>query len=287
MNADTRKSVHVQINRLKNLPALPEASIKILEAVNDSDIAIDKLVEVLSLQPGLVARLLGLANSAFFGQIRPINDLHTAIVHVLGLQLVKSLAVGIVLNVQLDVKQCKHFDTQSFWLHSVMTASAAQKLANATAHQAGVSAAAYTSGLLLHIGLLVVAYLCPQDLDDILSSDSKSYSRIANEIFQQFGQSHYQMGYRLLNRWNLPEVYQSLLLNHESNSSADSLAILSQCLRISQKICYLILDEEWDEMQIAAIAEQSSLPLEVISKIFYELVENKDNIQQLAAVLGS
>lgn len=128
MNADIGMAVQIQINKLKNLPALPEASVKILEAINDPEISIEKLANVLSLSPGLVARLLGLANSAYFGQTRPIKDLRTAIVQVLGLQLVKSLTVGIVLNVQIDTSQCKNFDSKSFWLHSLLTAMAAQKI---------------------------------------------------------------------------------------------------------------------------------------------------------------
>ena len=128
MNDEIRQSIQLKINRLKSLPALPEASVKILEAIQNPDISIEQLAEVLALSPGLVARLLGLANSAYFGQARQIKDLRTAIVQVLGLQLAKSLTVGIVLNVQIDANRCKGFDTHAFWMHSLLTAMAAQKL---------------------------------------------------------------------------------------------------------------------------------------------------------------
>lgn len=284
MNGNISQAVQLQINKLRNLPALPEASVSILQAINDPDIEIEQLVRVVSLSPGLVARLLGLANSAFFGQARPIDDLHTAIVRVLGLQLVKSLILGILLNVKLDPKACKNFDSQSFWMHSLLTAVAAQKLSQSHGWRDLSAANAYTGGLLLHIGLLVTAFLFPQELSGILDGQPKSYLQVADEIQSHFGQSHYQMGYMLLKKWGLPAIYQTMLLEFESDGGTSE---LNRCLHASQRICYLMDDPEVQEAGITAIAEQSGLPQEAVLKVFTVLLEHKNNIQKLASELGS
>lgn len=281
-----RQSIEARINKLKNLPALPEASVKILEAVNDPNIEVDRLVKVISLSPALVARLLGLANSAFFGQINQIDDLHTAIVRVLGLQLVKSLSLGVLLNVQLDPKHCKSFDSRSFWMHSLITAVAAQKLANAYGSQNMSAANAYTGGLLLHIGILVAAYLFPDDLNGILSRQPNNYLHISTEIDEYFGLSHYQMGYILLKKWRLPDFYQAMLRDFESGSPPDNQAEIYRCLRASQRICYLLLDEDADEAELGLIAERACLPFETVVKVFRALLEGKDNVQKLASEMG-
>ena len=117
MNEKLNHALFLQINKLKNLPALPEASTRILDAINDPEIPIEQLAEVLSLSPSVVARLLGLANSAYFGQSRTISSLPTAIFQVLGLDLVKTLTLGIILNVQFDTRKCQSFDTKYFWMN--------------------------------------------------------------------------------------------------------------------------------------------------------------------------
>lgn len=288
MREDIKGSARLRINKLKSLPALPEASVKILEAINDPDISIEKLTEVLALSPGLVARLLGLANSAYFGQTRQIKDLRTAIVQVLGLQLVKSLTVGIVLNVQIDTRQCKCFDTNSFWMHSLLTAVAAQKLvAISERHHPVTGSVVYTGGLLLHIGLLVIAYLFPKEFDQVLAAKQKDYLELSHEVSLHLGLSQYQMGYMLLNKWQLPDVYQMILRRFEDANLTGNEAEQINILRVSQQICCMLLDMgDEDDGRLAQIAEQHLFSVDAITRVFGELVGKKDNIQKLADVMG-
>lgn len=282
-------SMQVQINRLKNLPALPEASLKILEAVNDPDIDIERLVEVLSLSPALVARFLGLANAAYFGQSRQINDLHSAIVRVLGLQLVKSLAIGVVLNVQLDVSKCRRFDAHYFWVHSLLMAITAQKLAVASRFEALPTATVYTGGLLLHIGILVAAYLVPDVVDKALSTENTGYLDINDELTLALGISHFELGYLLLNKWQLPNVYQNLLHHYAGQNLVDDDAHDLRCLFIaSQHICSLLLDSPDEQAdRLEELAQETHLAVDVLRKVFSEMSGNKENIEKMAEVLGS
>jgi hypothetical protein len=57
-----------------------------------------------------VGRLLGLANSAYFGCTTEITDLRVAIIRVLGLNLVRSLTIGVLLNMELDTRKCSQFN---------------------------------------------------------------------------------------------------------------------------------------------------------------------------------
>ena len=287
MDGKIRKSVQLQINRLKSLPALPEASVKILQAINDPDISIEKLSEVLLLSPGLVARLLGLANSAYFGQTRQIKDLRTAIIQVLGLQLVKSLTVGIVLNVQIDTSESKSFDTGSFWMHSLLTAMGAQRLFLESGLDKNTASTIYTSGLLLHIGLLAIVYLFPNEIDDVFASKQKDYLELSKEIGCRLGLSQYQLGYMLLNKWQLPDVYQMVLYHFEGSDLKVNEAEQIRILRTSQQICCLLLDEEVSDHddRLLKIAEHSMLSLETITKVFNELAEKIENIQELVDVI--
>ena len=286
MNGTVEQSVDLQISKLKNLPALPEIGIRILEVINNPDVEIEHLVKVISLSPGLVARLLGMANSAFFGQTQPVEELHTAIVRVLGLQLVRSLTLGVLLNVQLDTKNCQNFDSHWFWLHSLITAIAAQKLANEYKWGDVPPATAYTGGLLLHIGFLVAAFTFPEELNAILAGSPKSLFDAADDLAQQFGTSHYQMGYLILKKWRLPAVYQTMLRDYENCDPTTATPELNICLWASRQICYWVLDDGSSVDSMLEVAEKAYIPLETVSNVFNALMEQKENVYKLAMELG-
>lgn len=286
MNENVQQSVDLQIGKLKNLPTLPEASVRILEAVNNPDVEIELLVKVIALSPGLAARLLGLANSAFFGQSQPVDDLHMAIVRVLGLQLVKSLTIGVLLNVQLDTKNCQNFDSHRFWLHSLTTAIAAQKLAAQCKWETVPPATAYTGGLLLDIGFLVAAFLFPVELNQILSGPPKTMPDIADNLAKYFGKSHYQLGYLLLKKWRLPNLYQELLRDYDNCDLATPTSDLTICLRAGQHICNLVLEDEPSLDSMRDVANKFNLSMETLSNVFTAMMKQKGSIHKLALEIG-
>lgn len=289
MNEKINQSILLQINRLKNLPALPEAGMRILDAINDPDVDIEKLAGILSSSPGLVARLLGLANSSYFGQSRQINDLPTAIFQVLGLDLVKSLSLGIIFHVQFDTRKCRGFDTHYFWMRSLLTAIVAQKLGKELKLARFSPATAYTSGLLLDIGMLVIGFLEPEKLSEILQSCQKNHSAIGEAIHGELGESHFRFGALLLQKWQLSPVCQSVLNHFEdpdfSGDERQLINLLWLCRRLSAAL--LEADAEAGNFsELEALCESLSLPAAELPRIIQELIENRDNVQQLAAIMS-
>lgn len=288
MNGNPKQTIKLQVNKLKNLPALPELSVRILEAINNPDISIEKLADTLILSPSLVARLLGLANSAYFGQSRQINDLRTAIVQVLGVELVKSLTMGIVLNVHFDAVRCKHFDTEYFWMRSLLTAVAGQKLATRSALQNYSPSTVYTSGLLLSIGVLILAFLFPEDMDAIFERCRRQSLAVGEEISREFGMSHYQVGHHLLQKWHLATVYQSVIGQFDASTTIDDEMELVPLLKASQWISGLVLDNRaMDTDQLARLANAASMPVESMVEVIEEMMANKQDIKKLASIMGS
>lgn len=288
MNKSSNEALILQINRLKNLPALPEYSSKILAAINDPDISTEQLARVLSLSPGLVARLLGLANSPYFGQPALIIDLPTAIYKILGLDLVKSLALGIILNVHFDSRKCLGFSSKYFWMRSLLTAIVAQKLAKSANLKDFAPSTFYTSGLLLNIGMLVLAYLIPEDLNAVLQRCKKNQTAVGEEVCLQFGKSHYFFGALLLEKWQLPEVYVSVLSQFDELEGQEGVQPLIKQLLISDHLSFMLLGSSGiDADAIESWVVEWSPDVPGLSNIVDELVENCGNIEKLAAIMGN
>jgi HD-like signal output (HDOD) protein len=204
------------------------------------------------------------------------------------LQLVKSLAIGVVLNVQLDVSKCRRFDAHYFWLYSLLMAITAQKLAVASRFGAFPVATVYTGGLLLHIGILVAACLVPEALDKALSTEKTGYLDINDELSHELGISHFELGYLLLNKWQLPNVYQNLLHHYEDQNLTDDAQDLRYILKASQHVCSLLLDSPDEQAdRFEELAQQTHFAVNVLRKVFSEMAGNKENIEKMAEVLGS
>ncbi len=86
------------------LPALPEAAMKIREAVNIPGIKSDQIVQIVQTDPVLSARLVKVANSALYGTWREIKTIRDA-VRRLGLEATRNLSFS------LSVKQLFHART--------------------------------------------------------------------------------------------------------------------------------------------------------------------------------
>jgi len=277
----------LEIAKIKNLPPLPEASIKIISAVNDPDISVNELVEVISLSPTLMARLLGLSNSSYFGRAGQIKDLRVAIIQVLGLNLVKSLSLSIALNVELDTSQCKLFDANHFWGHALSTALVAQKIAVHLDNELMAPNIVYTSGLLLNIGLLAAVYIFPVEMNNVFANSEQTDGAVSKQMIESFGQTQYDLAGILLERWQLPKVYQNTIKEFRRPEFEGDEKILAELLELSHSIGYYIIADNNEEMpDFSYLLNKLSLSQELVDNIIAELKENKDNIDELAAVIS-
>lgn len=278
---------NIDLTKIKNLPPLPEESLRIIAVVNDNDVSINELVEVLSLSPVLVARLLGLANSAFFGRAGKIVDLRTAIIQVLGLNLVRSFALSIVLNTELKIAKCKNFDAHFFWNHTLVTALIAEKLSTQIDDHLMQPNIVYTSGLLLNIGLLAAVFVCPDELNEVLSKTDRIEGSVLNELQSEIGKTQYEVGAIILEKWKLPTIYQTIVKQFRQADFEGEEKILLELLELSHWVAVYIVDNKIDGMpDFSELLKNLSLSEELFVQAMDNMIENRDNIEGLAAIIS-
>ena len=147
------------------LPTIPRVVQQLIAALRDPDVDTRKIGEALSQDPVLSAKVLRLANSAFFGGQRSMASIDAAVA-LIGVQALNRLIVAC--GVSSSFKDIPGLDLRVFWRDSLIAATAANKLAprlQADAEEA------YTCGLLHGTGHLI---LC------------QTYPDIANAMFSGF-----------------------------------------------------------------------------------------------------
>lgn len=209
-------------NELKEIPPLSGSAREILKIIQDDDIDLSVFARVIEQDPALLARIIGLANSAYFGS-RGVNDVHRAIIDVLGFRTAKNIALGVVLGGIFSPGQCRAFDLPKFWFVSIVTATLARdcvsrlKLSSLNANDA------YLSGMLNEIGLMALAYFHPDEMSQILTQAEKSSEEsIVEREMSVFGNNHYKISVQLLKYWHLPDIVTQIMQESDSNLNINS-----------------------------------------------------------------
>jgi HD-like signal output (HDOD) protein len=156
----------------------------------------------------LSARLLGVANSAFYAPPQPVMTIKEAIVRVLGLHMVRNMALGMALAGGFSTVACPRFDLTGYWVMSLGTADLASGMARAaTLPNPPDADAAYMVGLLHNLGELLLVHMRPAEMDEALrrmGEDPKS--RLVDHERALMGVDHWAAGAFLARHWQLPPI---------------------------------------------------------------------------------
>ncbi len=213
----TALETRLEVQKLNSLPAMSLVVNQFLDACADSEVAIERLAKIIEKDPSLLARIIGVANSAFYSPPEPIATAEEAIFQVLGIDMAKNLALGIVLSGPFDASKCPQFPLGTFWLESVITATVAHELVPLLKVDEKISAGdAYLAGLLHSFGLLVLVHLYPDEMNTIIGKSqgccsSMELIRDEREVLQT---DHLEVGAWLGRKWHLPEKIVSVMENY-------------------------------------------------------------------------
>ena len=252
------KNLSISMEKLNHLPPLSNAARKILEIINNPDIDLSVFVEVVEQDPVLLGKLVGLANSAYYGR-RKISSAKRAIIDILGLRTAKNIALGVVLSGIFDTRQCPNFNVADFWLNSLLSARLARDFAEYMTDMEQDEA--YLCAMLYEIGQMALAFLFPEEMNQILAEEQAL--RIAGEL-EKFGRNHYSISAELLEMWNLPEiVVQVLSESAEIEGSRDKteqqsveLSKMTRLILLCNTASSAILSKE---QQTESVAEQAGI----------------------------
>ncbi len=218
-----------QILLLKQLPPLSATAARLLETLNNENVSLGGLSRIIAQDPGITARILGVANSAYFGQTKPILSVEEAIIRVLGLTMVKSLAFSIALSGVFDAEKCRDFDLERYWFNSLATAALAREICrHLQPDRQPELDAVYLAGLLFDIGTLVLVHLFPVDYQQVLrQSDEKDKLDRLRVEEEMLGINSRQAGAWLTDRWHLPPVVVRVVAQSEQGETACEVAAVT------------------------------------------------------------
>ena len=203
---DSISSTHDRAKAIKALPPLPATAQEILTCFGDEFIDANKVTSIVAGDPAICAKLLGLANSAYFGLPEPVTSMEEVISRVLGVDTVRSLALAMAMQRSFDSKRCPNFDAQRFWVRSLTAAESCKRLASADAESTDeIKDVAYSAGLCHNLGLMALAHTLPDCTDAVLAQHGETGESLGVLLENECGTSHRAMTAELGIHWSLPQ----------------------------------------------------------------------------------
>lgn len=195
--------IKMKILEVGDLPTLPAVMNRILETVEEETSSAADLTNILEMDHAISARVLRLANSAFYGLRFRVDTIRRAVV-VIGFDAVKLLALATSVFDLFSSKKQFALDPEDFWMHSFGSAKAAQLLA----HQQGLESpeACFTAGLLHDLGKFVIELQLREEYIAVANEAEAKNRPLVEVEDEHFGTNHAQVGGWLATKWMFPET---------------------------------------------------------------------------------
>jgi len=184
-----------------HLPTAPEVAQRMLVAVNRDSVRVSDLAALIARDQSLTARLLRLANSAFFALRSRVTSIQQAVT-LLGFTRVRDLGLGLTVWTAFDAKDpAGRRYRRRMWGHTATVAAVAKMLAERTGTDGG---AAFAAGLLHDVGKLILGLRLGASYWALLDEAAEQGETAAAVESEAFGCHHATVGGWLLQLWQLP-----------------------------------------------------------------------------------
>ena len=197
--------------------------------IADNTSSLRDFEEIISMDPALVARLLTVVNSAYFGLITRVDSI-TRAVALLGMKNLHNIAVTDALKRMFaSGSRNSSFSRSRLWMHSAAVGICSKMISERILAQNGDDA--YLCGVLHDIGLVVEDQVVPDQFIQAFNSWVSPEPPITVLEERLIGTNHSEIGHLLALDWLLGDEVAEAIKNHHiiaENISPDSMSGILQ-----------------------------------------------------------
>ncbi|HXH60916.1 MAG TPA: HDOD domain-containing protein [Fimbriimonadaceae bacterium] len=218
------------VSRTSDLPTFSASALEVMRQADSATARAESLAEIISQDQSLSARVLRLANSAYYGLERKITNLPEGVV-VLGTRTIKNLAM-VAATYPWMSRPLRGYglEPKQLWHHSFGTALGSQLIAKMSGKCDDQTA--FTSGLLHDIGKVALCVWIDEKLRAIVYYAEREGITFDEAERKILGYDHCEVGERLAENWNLPEDVMLAIRYHHSPSDCPTHNPLVDCVHI-------------------------------------------------------
>ncbi|MCP3687963.1 MAG: HDOD domain-containing protein [Gammaproteobacteria bacterium] len=263
-----REKLDFLVSEVDKLVTMPEIYYRLNSVLESQVNNLDDISTLLSTDPGLCARLLRMANSAFYSFPARIESIKRAIGTV-GLRQLREMVLATSIVDAFSGIPIDRVDMRKFWEHSI----AVGVMSRAIARYVGLSGVErfYICGLLHDIGRLVLYLKLPCIMSEMLEQASRQQDMLYTLEQQQLDYNHADVGGHLLARWKVPRsIYEAVSYHHDP----------TQAQEFSQLACAVHIADAWVNCQSLGSSGEPSHPT-ICNDAMQVLNLQKDGLEEV------
>jgi HD-like signal output (HDOD) protein len=180
------------------LPSIPKVVALLLSELERDEPDLKKITQLISVDPALAIRLMQLSNSGFFKLSQRVNSVSESLA-IVGLGHVRTMATASATTASL--KAVVGINLQQYWSYSLDVAKVSRSLAGVVRQN---QQAAFTAGLIHHVGELVLRLVMPQDMAALDDEVAPLDARRAKVEHRALGFNYAAVGAGLARQWLFP-----------------------------------------------------------------------------------
>ena len=206
-------------NYIAKMPALPVTVSKIMEICNNPATSPSDLNKVISVDPVLMARVLKLINSAYYGMSTQVTSLVRAII-MLGINTVKNLALSTAVLGTIGRKSdFQALNMQGFWRHSLCVGVASKLIARKRKVDAKSIEEYFIAGLLHDIGKIPMNNALAKEYVETMALSGSKHSQLATAEKELIGFDHCEVGTLIGEPWKLgADIIDTIRWHHDPSA---------------------------------------------------------------------
>lgn len=245
---------------------MPQVVWELMGALRDENTTPRKLETIIESDSALASKVLGLANSAYYGLAQKVTTVERAIIFI-GFQELEMLALGAGLADTFDLSRApKGFDGEGLWIHSLAVGWAARELARKASYP--TPGEAMIAGVLHDLGKLVLATHMVDDFNRITDLTTKGQPYYLAE--KEVSASHAQIGFWLTKRWGLPDILSTAILEHHRLNEFSMHLELTGLIHLADYLIKRInvgLVQQAEPLKAAQALEYTGLSREAVKEV--------------------
>jgi HD-like signal output (HDOD) protein len=205
-NSLPNRTVQNTVGQIKSLPTPPKVFVRLSALMKEKSLSMEKVAEVISEDPSLIAKILQITNTSFFVNGKHVESITEAITR-LGIDLVCSVVMAAEAYSSIDeTSGYSIVDEQS---HCLSTARFAASMVEPSLRKETILV-----GLLHNIGKSILSKISPDSMDEYIKQRVVGEGNI--ELEQKlFFADHTQLAGYLLHLWSFSYgLIENIVLHH-------------------------------------------------------------------------
>lgn len=217
------------LERAARLPSVSAVLSQALQEMGNPQAEICQVAALLARDQSAMARILRVANSAFYGLPGRVGSLSQAVT-LLGIPTTRTVVTTAALIDRFPQREDAGFNFRKFWEHSLGVAAAAHYLAP----RAGVNAdSAFVAGMLHDIGIAVLGCCMLEEFTVVLEHAREHDCALEESEQAILHFTHDELGAALAEQWKFPTATQEAIRSHHIlNANASPLARVTHLANI-------------------------------------------------------